>query len=132
MEGGSEYLAIRVVFQGREITVINYYCPLGKDLQLHTLPSTSHNLLITSDFNGHPPSWGYADLNSKGEQIEDWMIENSLILINRPDDQHKHLSHAWKTLSTPDFAISPAKTSRRYVTGRFTPSWEAVTTCMFN
>ena len=97
----SEYLAIRVVLQGREITVIYCYCPPDKDLQLHTLPLVNHNLLITGDFNGHSPSWGYTALNSRGEQIEDWMVENSLILINRPDDQPKHLSRAWKILSTP-------------------------------
>ena len=105
-EGDSEYLAIRVVVQGREITVINYYCPPDRDLQLDTLPLVNHNLLITGDFNGHSPSWGYADLNSRGDQIEDWMIENNLILINRPDDQPTHLSRAWKTLSTPDLAIA--------------------------
>ena len=33
-EGDSEYLAIRVIVQGREITVISYYCPPDKDLQL--------------------------------------------------------------------------------------------------
>ena len=56
------------------------------------------------------------------------MIENNLILINRSDDQPTHLSHAWKTLSTPDLAIA-SKIFKRYVTGRFTPSWEAATTC---
>ena len=99
-------LAIRVVLQGREITVINYYCPPDKELQLHTLPLVNHNLLITGDSNGHSLSWRYADLNSKGEQIEDWGIVNSLILINRPDDQRTHLSRAWKTMSTPDLAIA--------------------------
>ena len=34
------------------------------------------------------------------------MIENSLIPINRPDDQPTRLSRAWKTLSTPDLAIA--------------------------
>ena len=34
------------------------------------------------------------------------MIENSLIPINRPDDQPTCLSRAWKTLSTPDLAIA--------------------------
>ena len=105
-EVDGEYLAIRVVVQFREITVINYYCPPDRDLQLHTIPLVNHNLLITGDFNGHSPSWGYADLNSRGEQIEDWMIENDLILINRPDDQPTHLSRTWKTLSTPDLAIA--------------------------
>ena len=103
----------------RLILLSNYYC--APDLQLHTLPLINHNLLITGDFNGHSPSWRYADLSSRGEQIEDWMIENNLILINRPDDQPTHLSDAWKTLSTPDFAIAE-KIFRRYVTGRFTPS----------
>ena len=96
LEGDSEYLVIRVVLQGRKITVINYYCPPDKDLQLHTLPLVIHNLLITGDFSGHSPSWVYADLNSRGEQIEDQMIENSLILINRPGDQLTHLSCVWR------------------------------------
>ena len=91
-EGDSEYLAIRVVLQGREITVINCYCPPDKDLQLYTLPLVNHSLLITSDFNGHSPSWLFADLNIRGEQKRRWTIENSLILINRPDDQSTHLS----------------------------------------
>ena len=34
------------------------------------------------------------------------MIENSVILINRPDDQPTHLFCAWKTLSIPDLSIS--------------------------
>ena len=52
----SEHLAIRVVLQGSEITVINYYFPPHKDLQLHTLPLVNHSLLTTSDFNGHSPN----------------------------------------------------------------------------
>ena len=54
--GDSEYLAIRVVVQGRENTVISYYCPPDINLQLHTLPLVNHNLLITGDSNGHSPS----------------------------------------------------------------------------
>ena len=91
LEGDSEYLVIRVVLQGREITVINYYCPPYKDLQLDTLPLVNHNLPIIYDFSGHSLSWGYADLNSRGEQIDDCMIDNSFILINRPDDQPTYL-----------------------------------------
>ena len=54
--GDSEYLAIRVV-QGREITVINYYCPPDKDLQLHTLPLVKQNLLITSGYLFQRSDW---------------------------------------------------------------------------
>ena len=47
-------------------------------------------------------------LISKAEESKEkigW-FEESLILINRPDDQSTHLSHAWKTSSTPDLAIA--------------------------
>ena len=102
-EGDIEYLAIRVVLQGGEITVINYNCPPDKDL---TLYSSTGRPQPTDDFNGHSPSWGYADLHSRREQIEYWMIENRLILINRPDDQPTHCSRTWMALITPDLAIA--------------------------
>ena len=34
------------------------------------------------------------------------MIENSLVLINRPDDLPTHLSRTWKTSGIPDLAIA--------------------------
>ena len=101
-----EFLAVKIVFHRREVTVINCYCPQDKELQLHTLPLTNQNLLIAGDFNSHSPSWGYPDLNNRGEQMEDWMIENKLILVNRPDDRPTCFSRAWKTTSTPDLAIT--------------------------
>ena len=67
------------------MTIISCYCPPDKNRQLHTLPLTNQHLLIAGDVNGHSPSWGYQDLNSRGDQIEDWMIENNLILINKPN-----------------------------------------------
>ena len=85
-----------------EKSVINYYCP--EKTCNYTLLLVSHNLLITGDFSGHSPSWGYADFNSRGDQIENWMIENSP--INGPDGQPTHLFRAWKTLSIPDLAIT--------------------------
>lgn len=105
-EGDNEFLTVKVILHVKEITVINFYCPPDKDLQLHTLPKSHQNLLILGDFNGHSPSWGYQDLNSRGEQIEDWMIDENLILINNPDDKPTCLSRAWKTTSTPDLAIA--------------------------
>ena len=57
-EGDSEYLAIRVIVQGREITVINCYCPPDKTLQIllfhwsittYSLPATSMATLQAGD-----------------------------------------------------------------------------------
>nr|KAG5691968.1 hypothetical protein BaRGS_011359 [Batillaria attramentaria] len=39
-----------------------------------------------------------------GEEIEDWLIDNQLILINQPDDKPSYYSRAWKKTSTPDLA----------------------------
>ena len=58
------------------------------------------------DFNSHSPSWGYPDLDSKGEEVEDWIITNQMVLINHPDDPHTYYSRAWRTTSCPDIAIA--------------------------
>nr|KAG5709634.1 hypothetical protein BaRGS_001684 [Batillaria attramentaria] len=104
--GDCEFLAIKIVLREREFTIINFYSPNDRELQLNTLPLTDQNLMILGDFNAHSPSWGYQDMNNRGEQIEDWMIENNLILINKPEDKPTCLSRAWKTCSTPDLAIA--------------------------
>jgi len=104
--GDTEFLAVKLILDKREITVVNVYSPPDKELRLHTLPSADQNLLVIGDFNAHSPSWGYQDLNSRGEETEDWMIDNSLILINKPDDKPTCLSRAWKTQSTPDIAAA--------------------------
>ena len=70
------------------------------------------------DINSHSPSWGYLDLGSKGEEVEDWIIINQMVLINHPDDPHTYYSRAWRTTSCPDLAIATddvAKITRHHV-----------------
>ena len=70
------------------------------------------------DFNSHSPSWGYPDLDSKGEKVEDWIITNQMVLIDHPDDPHTYYSRAWRTTSCPDIAIATddvAKITRHHV-----------------
>ena len=102
----TEFLTVKVMLQDRDITVANCYCPPDRDLKLHTIPLRENGFLAVGDFNGHSPSWGYQDLNSRGEQIEDWMLDSQLILINKPDDKPTCLSRAWKTTSHPDLAMA--------------------------
>lgn len=65
--GDNEFLAVKAVFQGREISVINFYCPPDKERQLHTLPLSNQNVLIVGDFNGHSPSWGIPRPTAEGK-----------------------------------------------------------------
>ena len=38
--------------------------------------------------------------------MENWITENRLILINKPDDPDTFYSRTWRTTSTPDLAIA--------------------------
>uniref|UniRef100_A0A2C9LMS3 Endonuclease/exonuclease/phosphatase domain-containing protein n=1 Tax=Biomphalaria glabrata TaxID=6526 RepID=A0A2C9LMS3_BIOGL len=51
-------------------------------------------------------SWGYSDLNARGEEIEEWQAENRLILLNKPEDKPTFFSRAWLTSTTPDLAFA--------------------------
>ncbi|GFS06027.1 hypothetical protein ElyMa_001214200 [Elysia marginata] len=64
------------------------------------------NFIVVGDFNSHSPSWGYKDLDSKGEKVEDWAIDNQLVLLNRADDPPTFTSMTWRTSSTPDIAFA--------------------------
>ena len=45
-------------------------------------------------------------MDTRGEEIEDWMVERNLILINSPEDPPTFYSRRWKSQSTPDIAIA--------------------------
>ena len=58
------------------------------------------------DSNSHSPSWGYDDLDHKGDEVEDWIITHNMVLINKADDPPTFYSRAWRTTSCPDLAIA--------------------------
>ena len=90
-------------------------------MQLDHLQPNSKKWLITGDSNSHSPSWGYRELDKKGEDLVDWMQENSLVLINKPDDPPTYYSRSWRTTSTPDLSIAIddlAKKTTREVRGQ--------------
>ena len=101
----TEFIVIKVVLPDKEISIVNAYCPSDRDLELNAFTITD-NTIIMGDFNSHSPSWGYEKLDSRGETIEDWIIENQFILINKPDDEPTYWSRAWKKTSTPDIAFT--------------------------
>ena len=102
----TEYLGVKLVLAGTPVTVFNIYSPPDKQIQLHNIKVEPQSWIITGDFNSHSPSWGYGQLSSKGEEVENWITENRLILINKPDDPDTFYSRTWRTTSTPDLAIA--------------------------
>ena len=90
---------MKLLLPGGEISITNCYSPPATKIELCKLNIEESRHLIVGDFNGHSPSWGYEDMDQRGEEIEDWMMENKLILINQPDDTPTFYSRAWNKLA---------------------------------
>ena len=102
----TEFLGVKLVLPDKSVTVFNLNSPPDKWIQLDPIPVDPHSWVITGDFNSHSPSWGYQELNRKGENVENWTSINQLILINRPDDPPTFYSRSSRTISTPDLAFA--------------------------
>ena len=102
----TEFITVKLTLPDKNLIICNLYSPPNKMIQLHSLQPSSEDWIIVGDFNSHSPSWGYSSLDAKGEEIENWVISNQLVLLNKPDDPPTFYSRVWKTTSTPDLAIA--------------------------
>ena len=59
----------------------------------------TENCPIIGDFNNHSTSWGYDETNQRGDNVEDWQIENNLLLLNDQKDPPTFFSRRWLTTS---------------------------------
>ncbi|GFS06344.1 hypothetical protein ElyMa_001220600 [Elysia marginata] len=101
----AEINGIRIAFKNRELLVYNFYCPANKQLSLDSIDIPDAGCLILGDFNSHSQSWGYDDMYHRGEEVEDWQIDQNLQLLNDPEDQDTFYSRRWRT-STPDLGFA--------------------------
>nr|KAG5697608.1 hypothetical protein BaRGS_001033 [Batillaria attramentaria] len=101
-----EHHTVKLLLPSGDLLITNCYSPPASVLGLHNVKLEASRHLVVGDFNSHSPSWGYEELDSRGEEVEDWMMENQIVLINKPDDKPTCYSRAWKTSSTPDLAIA--------------------------
>ena len=106
------------MFEGNPLSIYNLYSPPPKALHLHAIQLEEERWIIKGDFNSHSPSWKYPDLDPIREEVEDWIITNQMVLINRPDKPHTYCSRAWRKTSCPNIAIATddvAKITERHV-----------------
>ena len=92
--------------------IFNVYCPPGRDLSLEKMELEDSKCIITGDFNSHSESWGYEEADKRGEEVEDWQVDNNLLLLNDPEDPPTFYSRSWKSNSTPDLAFATYDTAR--------------------
>ena len=103
--GEAEYIQIKITAGKMNMDITNYYCPDNKQLSLDTINIAGSNFLIAGDFNSHSQSWGYNELNRRGEEVENWQDENKLLLINQAWDPPTFYSRVWHSSTTPDIAL---------------------------
>ena len=94
----------------KTITLCSVYLPPRnhfnfnpKDLQnvIDQLPSP---FILMGDFNGHHTLWGCEDVNNRGQQLEDLILQNDLILFN--DKSHTYFHSASGTFTSIDLTLS--------------------------
>ena len=102
---GAEYQMIRAKLKDTELHILNFYCPDNQPLSLDTIKVPDSSFIAVGDFNSHSQSWGYSQMDRRGEEVEDWQDEHHLVLINSPNDTPTFYSRRWRTTSTPDLAL---------------------------
>ena len=114
----TEILGIKMMFEGNPLSIYNLYSPPPKALHRHAIQLEEEIWIIMGDFNSHSPSWGYPDLDPKGDEVEDWIITSQMVLINRPDEPHTYYPRVWRKTRCPDLEIATddvAKITERHV-----------------
>ncbi|RUS81778.1 hypothetical protein EGW08_010470 [Elysia chlorotica] len=77
----SEIQAVKITVEDTEITIHNLYCPQDKELSLHCMDIASENSIVVGDFNSHSTCWGYDHTDRRGDEVEDWQIDNALSVL---------------------------------------------------
>ncbi|GFS02434.1 selectin protein [Elysia marginata] len=102
----SEMIGRELLFKYKNITIYNCYCPPGKDHALHSM-NIGDQCIVVGDLNSHSPSWGDENQDARGEEVEDWQTNMSLLLLNSPTFyMNFNYLRSWTTNSTPDLAFA--------------------------
>ena len=93
----------------KTITLCSVYLPPRnhfnfnpKDLQ-NVIDQLPFPFIQMGDFNGHHTLWGCEDVNNRGQQLEDLVLKNDLILLN--DKSHTYFHSASGTFTSIDLTL---------------------------
>ena len=108
----AEIHGVSIIINEKQYKIFNIYCPPDRDLSLHLIHPQESRGIILGDFNSHSEAWGYEEADRRGEEVEDWQVDNGLVLLNDPDDPPTFLSRRWLSSTTPDLAFATNDLSR--------------------
>ena len=110
-----EFITIKTFMKDEELLATNCYSSPARKLSLNSMRLSQEKHIVVGDLNGHSPEWGYDEMDARGEEIQEWMMDNHLVLINKPDDRPSFLSTPWQTTSSPDIAVATEDIQKRTV-----------------
>ena len=115
---GTESATIRVKMSRKKwIVISNIYVPPHNTthpvrFKVDEIP-TSDDCLIVGELNGHSPLWDpIQPPDTRGEEIENWMINEDLVILN--DGSGTHVNRITGGLSTPDVTLAGKKWSNKH------------------
>ena len=76
---------------------------------------TDTHCIVVGDFNSHSERWGYQQTDLRGEEVEEWEIDNNLFLLNAQEDPPTFYSRRWKSTSTLYLAFATGDLSHKIV-----------------
>ena len=108
----AEIHGVSIIINEKQYKIFNIYSPPDRDLSLDIMHLQESRCIILGDFNSHSEAWGYEEADRRGEEVEDWQVDNGLELLNDPDDPPTFVSRRWLSSTTPDLAFTISDLSR--------------------
>ena len=64
------------------------------------------------NFNSPSEAWGYKEAYRRGEEVENWQVDNGHVLLKDYDDPRTFFSRRWLSSTTPDLVFAANDLSR--------------------
>jgi hypothetical protein len=78
-------VAVRIRNDDQQFDVASIYSPPTEQLPLITMTDSvknAKNIIIAGDFNAKHQDWGCPQVNTKGRELANWIIQNNLNVLN--------------------------------------------------
>lgn len=108
-------VAAQLTVNNIHLTVCSLYLPPGENIPENQLKNIQLQLpppfILCGDFNAHNPLWGGSKINSTGKKVENFLINEKLMLLN--GHEHTHFSQSYQTFSSIDLTICSPSIMKR-------------------
>lgn len=109
----SEIAKLEIWINNNKFMYYSIYSPANnKKLNLNDIKDCN-NTIVTGDFNGYSPRWGYHNLNTAGIEIENFGDGKWYELLYNPNDLKPHIYYTGNS-TTPDLVLVSSNLTNRY------------------